>query len=212
MRRTYALALTLGIMSLSASPARAQGMGGPGFAVSMLRNESVLSELNTTEEQKRKLQILWGELRDSMRDSATKVMSVDEKERPAAMFRSNHDLHIQIDKGIDGIFAPEQVRRFHEIQLQRADVQGFAMPHVETALKLTPGQKDKIRSITLENMERFRTLFAERKGGAPGSEKQLADLRKDSTDQAMKVLSDEQKERYRELLGKPFEMRPGNPG
>ena len=41
---------------------------------------------------------------------------------------------------------------------------------------------------------------------------QVADLRKESTDQAMKVLSDEQKERYRELLGKPFEMRRAGPG
>jgi len=211
MSRSGKLALAFGVFALMAAPALAQGQGrgfGGGFGGGMLlTNKSVQTEIKATEDQVSKLTTFSEEFRNKAREAMQGLQDLSQEERRAKMAEVQPKLQADMDKALAEILKPEQLKRFHQIQLQQGGAQAFLGARVADALKLTDDQKTKIREINQEAMTETREIMQGFQDDREGTMKKLTEHRKATTDKALKVLTAEQKKSYDELAGAPFEVK-----
>jgi hypothetical protein len=134
------------------------------------------------------------------------------------------------EKALGEILKPEQLQRLGQIALQFKGPRAFHELDVARKLKLTDGQKQKIREIegaAFAGM-RLKPLPGPRKGGGPGGphwppgtgirggpgghKGPLDECMRDASQRILEVLTLEQQQTWQELIGKPFEgARRGPP-
>ena len=111
------------------------------------------------------------------------------------------------------VLRPEQAKRLRQIVWQRRGAHVFGDADVAEALGLTADQRERIRAIE----EDTRTNFWGRPGRAGDRRtdgwKHSEEFWKDVSDRLLAVLSDDQKTKWTELTGEPFqgEIRFGPP-
>jgi len=221
MKTCGTMVLAFVVAALMAVPAWAQQgrgggrFGGGGGGAALLSNKGVQKELKVTDEQAEKLNAFARETTERQRGEFQKFADLSQEERREKMQELARTRAAELMKGVGEILKPEQVKRFQEIQLQQAGTTAFAMPRVQEGLKLTEDQKSKIREIGEESMQAMRDAF---QGGGQGDReagrKKMAELRKQSTEKVLGVLTDDQKKKWKEMTGEPFEVtfepRPQN--
>jgi hypothetical protein len=205
MRRVSRFLLVVGAAALLASPVMAQPRGGPfgmgrGLPSWMLVSQkSVQEELKLTGEQVKKAEELSEQLREKQRDLRESLQDLE----PAEARKKMQEINQANDKAVAAILKPEQVKRVHQISRQLAGAQAFNNPEIASELKLTDNQKQEIQKINEETGEQMRDLF---QGGPPDDEtrKKMEDLRKIAYNKAVSTLTSEQKDKWKEMTGKPF--------
>src|SRR5207237_4551397 len=112
----------------------------------------------------------------------------------------------------------EQQKRMHEIQLQQQGGMALASPEVQTELKLTDDQKQKIAAILQQHQQAMSDLFrsAGPPGGGGGGFAAIRDkfqaLQKDTSAKISALLTQEQQKQWKEMQGTPFTGRLAPPG
>jgi hypothetical protein len=105
------------------------------------------------------------------------------------------------ESAIDAVLTKPQQQRLRQLALQSEGTGAFREPEVIVQLRLTPEQREQIRAIEAEELfERIRVV---------GMERATADFSREprshaSLDRIMALLTQEQAERWRELVGKPL--------
>jgi serine/threonine protein kinase len=96
-----------------------------------------------------------------------------------------------------------QLHRFHQIALQDLGPRAFADPDVAEALQLTPEQKKQIRAL----QDQARPPGPH---GSPDRKRweQFEEAKRRVQGKILDLLTPEQKGKWEELVGKPFERRP----
>ena len=175
----------------------------------LLRESAVLDDLGLTPEQ---------------REQLTAVAEVMEKHRRELGggphdFNSNEHRKRMLDVARDNeaalatILTPAQLKRLPQIALQSQGPRGLHEPDVSSALKLTPEQRDQMNRIEAE-MAPFRFEPGHR-GPSPESHEDLA---RKTVQKMLTVLTDQQRSKWQELTGKPYNgplmipRRSGPPG
>jgi len=190
-----------------ASPALAQrqrrgGGGGRGMSSAMLLGQkSVQEELKLSEDQVKKLQ----EFQTSQREKFQGLRDLSEDERRQKF----QELAKESEKVVDETLKPEQKKRLKQISLQlqlRQGTRAYSSPEVASALQLTDEQKDKLKTIGEESQKAGRELF-QPGGDRDEARKKFEELRKQTQEKVMGVLTDEQKSKLKELQGEPFKGR-----
>lgn len=104
------------------------------------------------------------------------------------------------------LLRPEQRKRFQQIRWQREGVTAFNDPEVRKELKLTEEQH-------AETVRLSRELFRQRAGpnADDKAKAQFAELWQQQFDQAVHLLTVEQKAKWKELLGAPLKAEFSNP-
>ena len=182
------------------------GMRAPGRSMAqLLMNEAVREDLGVTAEQMAKL----GELRQTLRDAGgldrEQLRDLSEEERREKMrewMAEREKVEAEVMKKVKEVLDEKQVARLEQIQLQASGVGMFRDPKVRDALELTEDQQATMQESMRELGEEMRDAFA---GGAPDPDK-MAAIRKKMMDQAMKVLTADQKAALKKLTGKPFDV------
>jgi serine/threonine protein kinase len=108
------------------------------------------------------------------------------------------------EKKLEEILTPEQSKRLSQIALQQRGSQAFRDAEVIAALQLTAEQKEQVRSI----LDRPRRPLIVEVNGAqvtPVEAPKPPEPRKKTLDLLLGVLTDEQKAKWQELVGKPVE-------
>jgi len=110
---------------------------------------------------------------------------------------------------LEGLFSPDQLTRLKQIELQERGLRAFSDPQVKTALQLTQDQITKIQEIAERAEAAMRQSF---QAGAktPDSSRALKGLlaaRRQMMDEAVKVLTGEQRKTWSALAGPPFEFK-----
>jgi Spy/CpxP family protein refolding chaperone len=216
MRFFGKLVLTLGALALLASPAVAQGRGGPGGgAAGFLMAPNVQKDLKLTDAQVRKVQETLRENRERHQGDYSALRDASPDVRWAKMATLNETVSDEVKKALS--FSAEQSKRFDQISLQAHGLQAFAHATVAEKLNLTNDQKSKIREI----VEATRTSFA----GAvnkDASEQERTEARnkraaaqKENLAKVHAMLTDDQNKAWNELTGEPIVIqyparRPSN--
>jgi len=217
MRNGCSLLLILGLAASIGGMAQAQPGGPQGNRyrdpATLVQNPAVREELQLTDEQKTKVATIPSEIRLRLFAEHEKLKDLPPKEREP---RRKELMAKAVQTGAEElakVLKPAQMKRLKQIALQQSDVYAFSEAEVVKALQLTATQQEKIKTITDEGTRRLRELLADVEEGAPiqAIRARTAPLRKQIVAQAVAVLSDEQKKRWKEMTGEPFEFTVDRP-
>ncbi|MGH7173287.1 MAG: hypothetical protein ACRELG_23645, partial [Gemmataceae bacterium] len=116
------------------------------------------------------------------------------------------------ESDIETVLTSVQRQRLRQIDLQRKGERAFEEPDVSAALKLTVRQKEQIRTIRDKEFARGKKHHEGPGGPPPAPKPGIAIVSRIEE----KVLTNEQRQRCRELTGKPFKgplprREPGPP-
>ena len=111
-------------------------------------------------------------------------------------------------KEVEKILKPEQFTRLKQIARQQGGPAAYLSAENAKDLKLTDEQKKKLRDIADELQKDTFALFQGGGGRSPETFEKVAMLNKEATDKAAAVLTDEQKSKWKELTGEPFQVSP----
>lgn len=110
---------------------------------------------------------------------------------------------------VEKILKPEQFTRLKQIARQQGGPAAYLSPENARDLKLTADQKKKLGVISDELQKEVTQLFQGGGGRSPEAREKMEMLNKDASKKADEVLTDEQKSRWKELTGEPFQVPLG---
>ena len=184
----------------------------------LLNDPDVRDDLGPTEAERKQLQALndrLGKQRWEIVGDIRGLSAEDKRARFLEATRAN-------EREVAAALTPGQQARLQQILLQTKGTMAFRDPAVVAELNLTPAQQDQIKVIEADRFLRFRPDGPRPegpRGSGPGARpfgpKKGPDAgRRPDMERILKVLTDEQRERWQEMTGKPFARRRpfGGPG
>lgn len=224
VRVCAAAVLAAGVSAATAQPpgggrgGMMMGGGGAGPA-QLVASKTVQADLKLTEEQVGKLKT-WGEefgrkQFEGMRERFQELQGLEPAERQAKMAGWQAEASEKAYKELAEVLKPEQVTRMKQIEVQAAGPRAFAMPAVQTALKLTDDQKDKLRDAQ-QAMQREVFELMQDAGFRPGQPldpakvqemtKKRLGLEKEFMTKAKAALTAEQQDAWKGVTGEPIDV------
>jgi hypothetical protein len=162
----------------------------------LLANAAVLDDLQLSAEQRERIQALSQRLTGQRLERFREFHRLTPEERQQRFVEAQTN-----EKAVEKILSRNQLGRLKQIALQLQGPPAFHEAEVETALKLTPEQKERIRAIEAESF--FGMLDGMCHDGPSKKPPKPFDIRK-ASERIHALLTAEQAKRWRELTGGPF--------
>jgi hypothetical protein len=166
--------------------------------IKLLKLEPVLQELRVNEEQRKQVADLANRLDQRWKDIFQDFGKVPAGELDERFVEQSHLNEAELQK----ILTPEQQQRLYQLDLQADVVAALREPEVVAKLKLTVGQRDRIR--TIEQREMARTRFGPHSDREKRRKPESTAPAGSKNEQVLNALTSEQTEAWRELTGPPF--------
>lgn len=207
------VAMAIGLSGLSvpalAQPPGAGGAGGRGMmnmnammsnGLFLLQDVKVREELVLIDDQVKDLEKLQEDFRSEMMKLFSGMRDMNPEDRATAMEKMQKDMEEMtksFQSDVDEILTKDQQRRLKQLAVQSQSrgrgVGGILMSDtMKSDLDISGAQEEKLKEAAEK---------AEKK-----LQEEIAKLRKNAEDELLKVLSAEQRSKYRELVGDPFEF------
>jgi serine/threonine protein kinase len=173
----------------------------------LLFQPAVLDDLRLNEEQRTKMKDLtarvWKQWMEPFHDIG-RFSPVERGRRALERARAN-------EADVNAILTPAQQERLRQIGLQSEGPGAFRDPELVAALQLTARQRKRIRAIEDEML--FAWMRPMGPGMAPPSHGPAPDREKRTNERILRVLTEEQARRWREMTGEPVKglLPPGPP-
>jgi len=198
MNRLSQFVLTVTVVALVASPVCAQqqrrggggrgagaGMGPGGMSqLGLLAQKSVQEELKLTPDQVDKVT----EAQRKQQGARQGLADLSPEERTKKM----QEMAKENDKLVADLLKPDQSKRLKQIQLQQ-----------QGAMAFTAEQKQKLKDIQ-DMVTKERAALRQGGGDRQEAAKKIADLTKKTNTEAMALLTEDQKAKWKEMTGEPF--------
>jgi Spy/CpxP family protein refolding chaperone len=172
----------------------------------LLRDESVLKELEIVDSQQEKLRAIGEKMREEMGSLFQGMRDLSEEDRRAKFAEIQEKLKArqeEVKKQLDEVLLPQQRDRLKQLAVQarmRFQSAGDVISSGEVAetLQLTDAQKTELAEKQKSLEEEYR--------------KENEALRNKYRDRLLEVLTPEQKAKWEQLVGKSFEFQPAQFG
>jgi hypothetical protein len=196
MRTFWRLILVLAAPGLvsAAVPAEHRVPNETTIQLILLREKSVQEELKIDAELAKKIV----EFTNKEYEAFQKALKLGEEEREKAI----KELQEANQKFLADNLSAGQRKRLNQIALQVTGLQQLTKPEVAKLLNLTDEQQQKFKAMRDEARKELEDIM-EIKNRQERNEK-LAKLRADIDKKVEAVLTDEQKEKAKEIVGEPF--------
>lgn len=216
-----ALVFVLGAALLTAAFAQAPGgRRRPGIMrgsfLGLLSLENVQKELELSEDQIAKVREIGQKLRTEMREQWAGLREIEDRQkRRAKMTELGNQLDEKAHGQIREVLAAEQMMRLYQIRLQvRGAVFGLNNAWIAERLKLTDDQKKKAAELDKATQEKTFDAFSglrnlsqeQRREKMAEVREKLRKIRSDANQQALGLLTAEQKKAFRKLKGEKLEL------
>ena len=187
-----------------------EGVGGSAWSpVALVSLREVQEDLSATDTQRKQVQEAQHQLDEKTRANASKMQEAlelpeeEHMERTQSIRQKMNEANRYANSKIDLILDMKQRERLKQLQRQREGSNVFARPDVVDVLKLTEEQQDRIRSIRDAAQP-----------ASPGPFGQTDDQRRQSVQEMVAILNDDQKNKWLSMTGKEFRFpnTPLNPG
>jgi len=190
------------------------GMFGGGGGAALLAIKEVQAELKLTDEQKEKVTKLGESMREKMQELGPKMQEIFQSGNgpgyPETMKKVQEltkPIRDEVQKEIKDTLKPEQVTRLKQLELQQAGVMSLTRDEdAAKKLNVTDEQKKKLQTIQTDMMADMRELMQGGGFGDPETQKKMQTLRKETTEKATAVLTDEQKKTWKDMTGEQFKF------
>ena len=170
-------------------------------------------ETKLTDEQKTKVQAAVEKLTEGMREQYSALREIEDRaKRTAKMRELSDELDGKLREQLRGVVEREQMRRLYQIRLQvRPVVESLANERIAGRLELTEDQKKKLDEISKEMEAKQTELFSAMRNADQDQRGQffqkMRQLRTDTDEKSLGVLTDEQKKSFEEMKGKKIELQ-----
>jgi hypothetical protein len=111
-------------------------------------------------------------------------------------------------KAINDNLEADQAKRFGQISMWVRGWRIFGDAKIQTQLKFTDEQKETVKTALSDNAEKIKEIFKEG-GFAKETFVKVQELNKETQSKVMGVLTDAQKEQFREMVGAEFKLQMG---
>ncbi len=224
------VALALGATLLTTAPASAaelpQGafwfMASQGNLLGLVNVEQVQKELKLNEEQVGKVKELTQKLWQGASQQFAGLGEItDWEKRRAKMEQVNNQLEQKTRGQLRDVLSQEQRRRLFQIRIQiRGALYALNSKRIATRLKLTEEQTKKAAEIDKTTRKKTADLFTglenlsqdERFQKMGELFKKLRELADKANQEAVKLLTEEQKKAFQKIQGEKFELQMPRPG
>jgi len=198
--------LILAVGLAAGALAQGRGFGVLGSPAFLLRRTEVQTDLKLSEDQKKSLMAALEKLAADNQGLRDKLQNASDDERRKLI----GDFQAAQTKAINAVLNADQQKRLRQVSLQQAGAAALADdPKVAEELKLTDEQKAKVRDLLMQQFDAVRQAF---QGGAGAAAFDKADaLRKETNEKAVALLTDEQKTRWKNLVGAELKLQPFRP-
>jgi Spy/CpxP family protein refolding chaperone len=185
------------------------GFGGPGGLgsggiIGLAMREEVQQELQLVDEQRDKVRDLMEEARDRVREEIGPMFAdfrdmSDEERREAfdKIRKKGEEMNAELEKDLGKVLLPHQMERLKQIDMQ-AKVRNSGAGDIAKALNLSDEQREKLEARIAEVREEMRAKIRE--------------LEAEAREKMLDVLTTEQRDQLKKLMGDQFEMRDQGPG
>ena len=167
---------------------------GTTIELLLLRQKSVQQELKLSPELVEKVVEFTNKQHEAFR-VALRLSDEERKQKLKEFDKQNKQF-------LTDNLTPEQRQRLVQIMLQVTGLHELNRPDVAKALNLTEEQQQKFKELQKEHRKQLVEIFQSRE--REGRNEKLAKLREDTRNKVQAILTDEQKEKVRELVGEPF--------
>lgn len=131
--------------------------------------------------------------------------------RKAIMLRQDDDTE-SIDKDVIAVLDEKQAKRFEEVYLQIAGYSALSRKEYAEKLSVTEEQKKKLEDAWEHNRNRMQEIF-DSQGPADGAiimtKEQSIKLREQLNKEVEAVLSKDQLDKWKTMIGEKFELKDG---
>jgi hypothetical protein len=159
-----------------------------------LRQKSVQEELKLSPEVTRKVMEFTNKQHDAFHE-ALKSGEEEGKQKLREIGKQNRQF-------LNDTLTVEQRKRLIQIMLQVTGLHQLNRPDIARALNLTDEQQQKFQDLHKQHRKQLIEIFDPK--AREGRNDKLAKLREDTRNKVQAILTDEQKEKVRELVGEPF--------
>ncbi len=210
MFRSFGIILVLiGFVLPEFQPCLAQGRGGlsSGWGgVDLLLNPVVQKELGLDDAATRRAIDLAETLQDRQRVIFGKLegLAGDERTRKAHELAREHATDGL--KAVQALLPPDQFERFRQIDLQQRGASALVDPLVIGALQLSTVQVDQVQGLLDRSVLKFREALSNTRSDRRTSAEKIQVVRTDLNAQAVNLLTEPQKARWNEMIGRPINL------
>jgi hypothetical protein len=221
MTRIVRMAAAFGLVAAMATVASAQGQGqGRGMGGGMMAPSAatlvgypvVAEEIKVTEDQKGDIEAIVTEAREARAG----LRDVPQEERASKIEEMNKAARAKLEK----VLKSEQLKRLGQIEVQAKGLAAFADAKVKKALEITEEQTGKLETLMTDMREKGREIMQGAQDDREAAMAKFAALQKETKAKAHAILTDAQKSKWAELIGKEIEIPamgagrggPGGPG
>ena len=185
------------------------GMGGGAM---LLMNPDVQKELKLSEEQITKSKEVAQSVREKFKDDFAKLKDTPQDQRREKFQELSKSISAATEKGLKDVLNADQQKRLKQLEIQSRGAAAFNEADVQTALKLTDEQKEKIKTINEDIGKEMRETFKGAKDNPQEAFAKIGTLRKDGLEKVVATLNADQKKAWKELTGESFEFKFRRPG
>jgi hypothetical protein len=179
-----------------------------GIQAAMLTNRDVQRELKLDKPQTEKVVTLVAAVAAKGREGAKEFQALAKSERRLKMHRLMTVACEEAMTTLRGIFTPEQYKRFDQIVLQQRGIMAFTDPEIQGKLKLTAEQKSQVQEVAHGVHAQLRELS---QNASPDKMEKVHEdgmaLYRRAADQAIALLSVDQRATWIELTGDRFDVK-----
>ena len=177
--------------------------GGQVSKLQLLQAEQVQQELKLTDEQKQQVEQIGEDVSGKRREAFQGGQE--------GGFARMREISEEADEKLEQALKEDQAKRLQEIWLQVSGPAVLARDReLAQELKVSREQQQEIRELLEAQGEKSREAFSSAEGEGrerfAAAREKLEEIRKETETQVVAVLTDDQKQQWKEMTGKPFEF------
>jgi len=181
----------------------------------LLRLEQVQKEMKLNKEQTTKVQAIIENLGAELREQYTALREIEDRQKQREKMSELRDqFDDRVREQLRDVVEREQMMRLYQIRLQvRAVVDSLANRYVAGRLKITDDQKNRLAEINKDMQAKRSELFSSMRDASREQRSEAYQkyrkIRSDADEQALGLLTAEQKKAFEEMKGEKIELQTG---
>jgi hypothetical protein len=182
-----------------------EALGGGPF---LIFRDKVLQELKLSDDQKQELLEKFPDYAQETMKAFEKIQELKPEEREREMQSHRKESREKLSAFLKETLKAEQLNRLQQLELQQERPHVLGRPEIRKELKITDEQRKQFMRVIREMQKKIEPLMKEAQSGGNPEEirPKVLKIRNEYADKLEALLSDEQKKKWKEMVGQPLDL------
>jgi hypothetical protein len=182
-----------------------EALGGGPFLVF---RDKVQEELKLSDDQKQKLLEKFPDYAQETKKTFERVQELKPEAREKEMQSHRKKSREKLAAFLKETLKAEQLKRLQQLELQQERPHVLGRPDIRKALRITDEQMKQFMRVIQDMQKQIEPLMKEAQSGGNPEEirPKVLKIRREYADKLEALLSDEQKKKWKEMVGQPLDL------